>query len=78
MSCLDLQALAGITKHTGGFPATEELLAMCHIQDAKEVLEIGCGIGVGASHLAKNYGLRVTATDISEDMLLWARKRVER
>jgi len=78
MSYLDMQALVGITKHTGGFPATEELLAMCHIHDAKEVLEIGCGIGVGASHLARKYGLKVMATDISEEMLQWARQRVER
>lgn len=75
---LDLQGLAGISKHTGGFPATDELLAMCHIQGAQEVLEVGCGIGVGAAHMAGKYGLRVVAVDLSEKMLDWARQRVER
>ena len=42
------------------------------------MLEIGCGIGVGAVNLARNYGVRVVATDISETMLDWARKRVAR
>jgi SAM-dependent methyltransferase len=78
MSYLDLQGLAGVSKHTGGFPATEELLAMCHIEDAQEVLEVGCGIGVGAAYMARKYGLRVVAIDISEAMLDWARQRVER
>jgi len=72
---LDVQAMAGITKHTGGFPATEELLAMCHIEEAREVLEIGCGIGVGPVRMARKYGVRVMATDISEKMLDWARQR---
>jgi SAM-dependent methyltransferase len=78
ISYLDLQGLAGVSKHTGGFPATEELLAMCHIQDAQEVLEVGCGIGVGAAHMAGTYGLRVVAVDLSEKMLAWARQRVQR
>jgi SAM-dependent methyltransferase len=78
ISYLDLQGLAGVSKHTGGFPATEELLAMCHIEDAQEVLEVGCGIGVGAAHMARKYGLRVVAVDLSETMLDWARQRVER
>jgi hypothetical protein len=38
ISYLDLQGLAGVSKHTGGFPATEELLSMCHIEDASEAL----------------------------------------
>jgi len=40
ISYLDLQGLAGVSKHTGGFPATEELLSMCHIEDAKEALRL--------------------------------------
>jgi SAM-dependent methyltransferase len=77
VSYLDLQGLAGVSKHTGGFPATEELLSMCHIEDASEALEVGCGIGVGAAHMARKYGLRVVAVDISEKMLDWARQRAE-
>lgn len=78
ISYLDLQGLAGVSKHSGGFPATEQLLAMCHIEDAQEILEVGCGIGVGAAHMARRCGLRVVAVDLSEKMLDWARQRVQR
>ena len=77
ISYLDLQGLAGVSKHTGGFPATAELLSMCHVEDASEALEVGCGIGVGAAHMARKYGLHVVAVDISEKMLEWARLRAE-
>jgi SAM-dependent methyltransferase len=75
---LDLQALAGVSKHDGGFPATRELLAMCHISDAREVLEVGCGIGVGTAYMARTHGVRVVAVDLSEKMLDWARQRAQR
>jgi cyclopropane fatty-acyl-phospholipid synthase-like methyltransferase len=51
---LDMQAFVGITKHTGGIEATNELLSLCHIQDAHEVLNVGCGIGVGPAYIARN------------------------
>ena len=35
---LDMQALVGITKHIGGFEATDTLLALCHVEAAHEVL----------------------------------------
>jgi ubiquinone/menaquinone biosynthesis C-methylase UbiE len=38
MSYLNLQAYAGVTKHMGGFEATNELLSLCHIKNAQEVL----------------------------------------
>jgi ubiquinone/menaquinone biosynthesis C-methylase UbiE len=68
---LDVQAEVGITKHLGGFPATDELLALCHIADAKEVLYVGAGIGVGPAYIARKFGCRVVAVDISEKMLAW-------
>ncbi len=40
-SLFDLQGLAGTNKHIGGFQATEELLAMCHFQEAQRVLGVG-------------------------------------
>jgi SAM-dependent methyltransferase len=74
-SYLDVQAEVGITKHLGGFAATEELLALCHVSDANEVLYVGCGIGVGPAMIARKYGCRVVAVDISEKMLTWAAQR---
>lgn len=77
-SYLDIQAAVGVSKHMGGFEATEELLSLCHIGGAQEVLEVGCGIGVGPVHIARDYGCQVVAVDISEKMIAWARQRAER
>jgi SAM-dependent methyltransferase len=75
LNYLDFQAYVGITKHNGGFAATNELLALCHIKDAQEVLNVGCGIGVGSAYIASKYGCRVVGVDISEKMIEWSRQR---
>jgi len=72
---LDMQAYVGITKHIGGIEATNELLSLCHIGDAQEVLNVGCGIGVGSAHIARKYGCHVVGVDISEKMIEWSRRR---
>lgn len=72
---LDFQAYVGITKHNGGFEATNELLSLCHIEDAHEVLNVGCGIGVGPAYIARKHGCRVVGVDISEKMIEWSRLR---
>jgi arsenite methyltransferase len=77
MNFLDMQAYVGITKHVGGIEATDELLSLCHIEDAHEVLNVGCGIGVGPAHIAKKYNCRVVGVDISEKMIEWSRRRAK-
>lgn len=72
---LDLQAEVGITKHIGGFAATDELLSLCHITNAKEVLNIGCGIGVGVAYIAQKFDCHVVGVDISVKMIEWSRLR---
>jgi ubiquinone/menaquinone biosynthesis C-methylase UbiE len=72
---LDMQAEVGVTKHIGGFEATDELLSLCHIGDAREVLNVGCGIGVGSTYIAEKYGCHVVGVDISERMIEWSRQR---
>ena len=72
---LDMQAYVGITKHNGGFAATDELLSLCHIEEAREALNVGCGIGVGSAYIAKKHNCRVVGVDISEKMLAWSRLR---
>ena len=72
---LDLQAAVGVTKHIGGFEATRELLSLCHIENAREVLNVGCGIGVGSTYVARNYGCHVVGVDISSQMIEWSRRR---
>jgi arsenite methyltransferase len=71
----DMQGAIGITKHPGGRTATQELLALCHIDSAREVLDVGCGIGVGPARIAKTFGCRVVGVDVSEQMIQWARLR---
>ena len=75
MSFLDMQAYVGITKHVGGIEATDELLSFCHIEDAREVLNVGCGIGVGSTYIARKYNCRVVGVDISEKMIAWSQRR---
>jgi SAM-dependent methyltransferase len=72
-----MQAAVGITKHAGGYAATDELLALCHVEQAREVLNVGCGIGVGSVYLAKRYGCRVMGIDLSEQMIAWSRQRAQ-
>jgi arsenite methyltransferase len=72
---LDMQAYVGVTKHTGGFEATNELLSLCHIENAREVLNVGCGIGVGSAYIARKCGCHVVGVDISEKMIEWSRRR---
>jgi len=75
LTFLDMQAYVGITKHIGGYEATNELLSLCHIEDAREVLDAGCGIGVGPAYLAGKFKCRVVGVDTSEKMIEWARRR---
>jgi ubiquinone/menaquinone biosynthesis C-methylase UbiE len=72
---LDMQAYVGITKHIGGREATNTLLSLCHIENAHEVPNVGCGIGVSSAYIAKKYNCHVVGVDISEKMIEWSRKR---
>ncbi len=72
---LDMQAAVGISKHTGGMEATEELLKLCHVETAQEVLNVGCGIGVASAHIARKYGCHVVGVDMSDKMIAWSQRR---
>ncbi len=72
---LDMQSYVGITKHNGGYAATNELLSLCHIKEAREVLNVGCGIGVASAYIAKKYNCRVVGVDLSEKMIEWSWQR---
>jgi arsenite methyltransferase len=71
------QAYVGVTKHNGGFAATDDILSLCHIEDAREVLNVGCGIGVGSLYVARKHGCRVVGVDILEKMIEWSRLRAQ-
>jgi len=72
-----MQSYVGITKHNGGFEATDALLSLCHIEEAQEALNVGCGIGVASAYAAKKYSCHLVGVDISEKMIAWSRLRAK-
>ena len=77
MKYLDMLAKLGVgSAHPGGFSSTVELLEAQSIPLTSRILEVGCGTGRTACHLAAK-GYTVTAVDIRPDMLVKARYRAE-
>lgn len=62
--------------HPGGRRATEELFRRADLQEAHRVLDVGCGVATTAIQIARRFGWRVTAVDISPLMLARARANV--
>ncbi len=73
----DFAAEVGLTKHYGGLEATEELTELCHIDEGKCVLDVGCGVGQTPCLLAKKYGCNVVGIDINERMIERSKERAE-
>lgn len=48
------------------------------LQPGETVVEAGCGWGALALHMAKHYGVRVRAFNISHEQILFARERAKR
>jgi cyclopropane-fatty-acyl-phospholipid synthase len=48
------------------------------LQPGQHVLELGCGWGALAIHMAKHYGARVRAFNVSVEQLAWAREQAEK
>lgn len=77
MDYMDLLSRLGISSaHPGGFAATRKLLDKGRLEAGMRVLEVGCGTGRTACHLARQ-GLTVTALDRHSGMLEKARQRAE-
>jgi ubiquinone/menaquinone biosynthesis C-methylase UbiE len=55
--------------HPGGRRSTEELFQQADFQVGQQVLDVGCGVGTTATQIARRFGARVTAVDISDLML---------
>jgi SAM-dependent methyltransferase len=64
--------------HPGGRRSSEELFRRADFQQGQQVLEVGCGVGTSAIAIARQYGAKVTAVDISSIMLSHARSNVQR
>jgi SAM-dependent methyltransferase len=78
LSYFEIQAYMGTTKHLGGFETTRELIDLCHVSGDTVVLDVGCGAGATACHLAGTYGCRVVALDLRASMLARSTERARR
>jgi arsenite methyltransferase len=74
----ELQASWGLTKHMGGLEATRELIEACQIDKESYVLDVGCGVGITACYLAREYGCNVVGVDLSELMVERSKERAKR
>jgi arsenite methyltransferase len=62
-SAPDFLAEWSIVRHYGGMRATRELADLCHVTKDSSVLNVGCGMGITARFLAKQYGCKVIGID---------------
>jgi len=60
--------------HPGGLALTSELLRMCGAGPGATVLDIACGAGTSACHIATEFGTRVVGLDGTERMLRRAQR----
>ena len=70
-----LPGLTGGCRHPGGLELTERGLALARLPRGAVVLDVGCGDGVTAEHLAHRLGLRVVGVDVSAVLLRQGRER---
>ena len=65
---LNAKDLKGVDEfHTGGVQATDDLLEQLTISNKTRVLDIGCGIGGAARHIATSTGAAVTGFDLTPE-----------
>jgi arsenite methyltransferase len=74
----DLLAEIGHTKHIGGLAATARLVELINPRAGDEVLDVGCGVGIGPVFLAKEFGCCVMGVDITPRMIERAQERAGR
>jgi len=55
--------------HPGGYGATDQLLEQLKITKDSSIIDIACGKGTSASYIAERYGCRVTAIDVSPELI---------
>jgi ubiquinone/menaquinone biosynthesis C-methylase UbiE len=55
--------------HPGGYNATQQLLNTLKVSKDSLVLDIACGKGTSATYIAKKYGCKVMAIDISAELI---------
>jgi len=73
LDCLALFGVGGA--HPGGLRLTKQILSEEKINEQTAMLEIGCGTGQTAAHLAQQYGCSISALDNNGIMVEKARQR---
>jgi ubiquinone/menaquinone biosynthesis C-methylase UbiE len=63
--------------HPGGLALSTEFARQCHIRNGTQVLEVASGTGETACLLAADLGARVKCLDISQHLLLRARRKAD-
>lgn len=67
-STVTAEDLAAVDEfHIGGHAATGELARQLALAAEDHVLDIGCGLGGPARHIAARYGCKVTGIDLTRD-----------
>jgi arsenite methyltransferase len=75
-SYLDMLAWSGEgSAHPGGFSATVELLEKMNLNEATNLLDVGCGTGRTACYAAKKYNCNITGIDSRPLMIEKAKQR---
>lgn len=70
VSAITVDDLAPIDAfHTRGREATDELIGHANLTGSPHVLDVGCGLGGTARHLAAAHGCRVTGIDLTEEYI---------
>ncbi|HRJ86090.1 MAG TPA: class I SAM-dependent methyltransferase [Ignavibacteria bacterium] len=63
--------------HPKGFEATELLISKLNIQPSDNILEIGCGTGGTLIEIINRFGIKVTAVEILDEMIIAAEKKLK-
>ena len=62
----------------GGRGSSETIFRMADFQADHNVLDIGCGVGTTAIEITSRFGCHVTAVDIDNRMIEYARNNIRR
>lgn len=68
-----VRILLGESFHPGGLMLTERLGRLLHLDRRSVVLDVACGQGTSAAHLARTFGCRVIGVDLSAQTIARAR-----
>jgi len=62
---------------TGGIETTKNFSTLLNLKPGQFVLDVGCGIGGSAFHMASEYGVNVHGIDLSKNMIELANKKLK-